>query len=432
MKPIWIPAPGGLRPQYPLLPTHPNFAKGASTVGVCMMQRGAARPEKFPDFSSSHPHTDGLHDGSSHKNLVGQVAQDVAEAVESQSDLHVKTSAVPRLRPHVVPPRSPAQIAAENDRRQEALLKVAQSKSKGCPTVSCSDTPTPLAPAPPGARDACPQVAPDVITLESEGQTVTTPAPGDSPTLLLGSSSPRDETSKLCSAPQSVSSATLPMPSRAPKPPSTRSTHAPNRTPHANGCFGKEGAPIRDILHGNFDNMPQFCFAEFKRHLTSLIECEEDRDAPAMTGMLAPSMLISPAWREGAGKATELILKRKLERAKEGDKLELTLGQLQYSQESIRGFFCDGRPISKMLSELHDGEKTVSDIPVISAVVHAGRAYTLDNRRLWTFKHCGLSSDVRIPVVAGRKDGKFFRKYTTPTFGASLRRRSDDGFFPLS
>lgn len=140
------------------------------------------------------------------------------------------------------------------------------------------------------------------------------------------------------------------------------------------------------------------------------------------------AVLISPAWREGAVAAAELAMRRRLQAAKDGDKLELMLQQVHYSQESIRGFFRDGRPVSQMLRELRAGEKAVADIPKISAVLWNGTIYSADNRRLWTFKHCGMPHDTRIPVVVGAADGKFLKKLTSPSAGRTVRRRGDQGF----
>jgi len=140
------------------------------------------------------------------------------------------------------------------------------------------------------------------------------------------------------------------------------------------------------------------------------------------------SVLATPAWRDGALSVAELLMRRRLEAAQVGEEVQLTLRQISYSQESIKGVFRDGRTIAQMRHELVEGTKTVNDIPKIAAVVHNGRVYSADNRRLWTFKHCGLPHDVRIPVIASSKNALFHRKLTTPTHGRTVRRRGDTGF----
>jgi len=138
--------------------------------------------------------------------------------------------------------------------------------------------------------------------------------------------------------------------------------------------------------------------------------------------------LISPAWREGSRAAADLLSQRKLEAAKEGDVVELIVRQVRYSQDSIRGIFRDGRPIMQMRRELFEGKKSLASIPTITAVVHDGQVYSTDNRRLWTFKHCGITHDARIPVVVGKLNEKSARKFTTPSKGITIRRRAEHGF----
>lgn len=230
----------------------------------------------------------------------------------------------------------------------------------------------------------------------------------------------------------------------------------------------------RELLAGPLEQIPQFRLNELRTHLQSILDFEEQKPPPAITavwqepsategeeaqeavavgeeagtgwGMAeskaeeetppprgkkrsADGLLISPAWKEGACAAAELMLRRKFERAKEGEQQELYLRQLRYSQDSIKGLFQDGRPVAQMRRELHSGEKAVGDIPTIAAIVHQGHVYTVDNRRLWAFKHCGVPHDMRIPVVKGNvaKSG-FWKKYTTPSEGRAVRRRTEQGF----
>eukprot|EP00930_Biecheleria_cincta_P037337 TRINITY_DN25608_c0_g1_i1.p1 TRINITY_DN25608_c0_g1~~TRINITY_DN25608_c0_g1_i1.p1 ORF type:complete len:429 (+),score=91.40 TRINITY_DN25608_c0_g1_i1:49-1335(+) len=140
------------------------------------------------------------------------------------------------------------------------------------------------------------------------------------------------------------------------------------------------------------------------------------------------SLILRPAWREGAQAATDLLLRRKLQKAKEGDKVDLMLRQIRYSQDSIMGFFRDKRTVAQMRRELCKGQKLVAQIPKISAVVHDGIVYSQDNRRLWTFKHCGMPENVRIPVLVGRKDDSFAKKLTTPSAGRTICKRGNEGW----
>lgn len=153
----------------------------------------------------------------------------------------------------------------------------------------------------------------------------------------------------------------------------------------------------------------------------SIAPAEDEAD-----GISSRSVLLTPAWRDGALAASELLFKRRLECARPGEELQLTLRQILYSQESIKGTFRDGRTIGQMRRELAMGTKAVTDIPRIHAVMHEGRVYSADNRRLWAFKHSGMPHDSRINVVASWESDLFYRKLTTPTHGRTVRRRGED------
>mmetsp|Transcript_6572 Transcript_6572/g.20121 ORF Transcript_6572/g.20121 Transcript_6572/m.20121 type:complete len:185 (-) Transcript_6572:100-654(-) len=140
------------------------------------------------------------------------------------------------------------------------------------------------------------------------------------------------------------------------------------------------------------------------------------------------AMLLASEWREGALAAAELLMRRKVAKCREGSTAEVMLRQIRYSQESIKGVFMDGRPISVMRQELASGKKSIEDIPPISVVVTNGQVYSADNRRLWTFRHSGMPLDMRVPVAVGNSNAAFVRKMTTPTAGLTIRRRGDEGF----
>jgi len=136
------------------------------------------------------------------------------------------------------------------------------------------------------------------------------------------------------------------------------------------------------------------------------------------------SMILRPACREGALAAAELMLQQKLEKAKDGERVEVMLRQVKYSQDSIMGEFRDRRTVSQMQRELANGEKSVAAIPKISVVIKDGTVYSADNRRLYSFKHCGMPSNSRLQVLAKKEDHAFTRKFTTPSGGRTLAKRA--------
>eukprot|EP00438_Fugacium_kawagutii_P024249 Skav223110 [mRNA] locus=scaffold419:746351:747343:+ [translate_table: standard] len=143
------------------------------------------------------------------------------------------------------------------------------------------------------------------------------------------------------------------------------------------------------------------------------------------------SVVISPAWRHGSLAALRHLRMKKLEKAKTGEFLEMQLGQIQFSQDSIKGAFRNGLKLKKTREQLITGKKddgqnfNLNDIPRIQVVVKDGIAYSADNRRLWTFKHCGMPSNTRIPVQKGSVNDSFFKKFTTFNSGESIARRGD-------
>lgn len=211
----------------------------------------------------------------------------------------------------------------------------------------------------------------------------------------------------------------------------------------------------REALGGDIEKIEKSRLEDLRFHLRSLLDAEAERPPPPITAIYDPdpapeettadaeteasksgrglkrpakAMLLSSAWREGACAAADLIGKRRLEKAQAGDKLELYMRQISFSQDSIRGTFQDGRACSQMRQELQSGAKRMDEIPTISALTYNSQVYSVDNRRLWSFKNCGLHPDAKIQVVAARTNQTFFNKFTTPTGGRTVRRRTEQGF----
>ena len=146
-------------------------------------------------------------------------------------------------------------------------------------------------------------------------------------------------------------------------------------------------------------------------------------EGPRRRRLARGSLILSPACREGAIEAMRFLRLKKLREASEGDKLEVQLGQIRYSQDSIMGTFRDGRKLKETREELESGKIEVEKIPRISVVICDNEVYSADNRRLWTFKHCGMTKNTRVPVIKKRPDKAFFTKLTTFSSGLSIARR---------
>lgn len=157
--------------------------------------------------------------------------------------------------------------------------------------------------------------------------------------------------------------------------------------------------------------------------------------ATATAGRKVRTMLLSPAWRRGSLAALQAMRSKRLEEAGEKEIVELQLGQIRYSQDSIRDQFRDSRHLKVMREQLTKGKDdrgrdfTVNDVPKISVVLRDGVAYSADNRRLWTFRHCGMTRNTRIPVIKKRTDDGFLKKLTTFTQGNSVARRGNKSHY---
>jgi hypothetical protein len=219
----------------------------------------------------------------------------------------------------------------------------------------------------------------------------------------------------------------------------------------ANGGY-KPDVTARELVSGSIETIPQNRLEDLRGHLRLLLEAESERPPTPITASYEPisaeaeawnstsdedkrgkkrpakAMLLSSAWRDGATAAADLQAKRKLEKAQVGEKTELYLRQLSYSQDSIKGQFQDGRTVSQLRKELQSGEKKIEDVPTIMALVHQGQVFSVDNRRLWSFKNAGLHPDAKIPVISARTNQSFYTKFTTPTSGRTVRRRTEQGF----
>jgi len=144
------------------------------------------------------------------------------------------------------------------------------------------------------------------------------------------------------------------------------------------------------------------------------------------------SVILTPAWRQGSLCALQHLRLKHFEEAGQNNVVELQLGQIKYSQDSIKGQFRDQRTLKTTRQQLESGRgengkpMTLNDIPKISVVCRDGVAYSSDNRRLWTFKHCGLPPNTRIPVIKKTStDHNFLKKWTTFNSGESIARRGD-------
>lgn len=154
---------------------------------------------------------------------------------------------------------------------------------------------------------------------------------------------------------------------------------------------------------------------------------KEEQQVPLRSGPRGRSgcAILSPAGRRGAIEALRAMRLKELKKASQGQKLEIQLGQIRYSQDSIMGVFKEGRKLKETRLGLESGQLSLNKIPAISVVLSDGEVVSADNRRLWTFKHCGMPNNTRIPVIKKRPDDLFNKKLTTFSQGLSIARRNN-------
>jgi len=96
---------------------------------------------------------------------------------------------------------------------------------------------------------------------------------------------------------------------------------------------------------------------------------------------------------------------------------------VRYTHDNIKGTFQDGKSVDQTISDLKSGAIQSSDIPQISVVNQNGNLYSLDNRRLYSFKEAGINKVNA--VLKDLKNSKVWKEYlskkTTKNDGTSIK-----------
>ncbi|KAK3576013.1 hypothetical protein CHS0354_014855 [Potamilus streckersoni] len=105
---------------------------------------------------------------------------------------------------------------------------------------------------------------------------------------------------------------------------------------------------------------------------------------------------------------------------------ELRPSEIRYSQSTISTVFdrrCQHprKPIEDTLENICEGRQTIDSIPSITVCQHNGQWYTIDNRRLWVFKHPeALGKCTTIKVKQTERSNVPNKKFTTSNEGISV------------
>lgn len=95
--------------------------------------------------------------------------------------------------------------------------------------------------------------------------------------------------------------------------------------------------------------------------------------------------------------------------------------QVAFTQDSISANFKDGRSVEQLIQDLRTGAVTASDVPPIRLAELNGKLYTLDNRRLYTFREA--RQQVRYRMATESEMRELQTKFSTNNDGQSVRVR---------
>lgn len=106
--------------------------------------------------------------------------------------------------------------------------------------------------------------------------------------------------------------------------------------------------------------------------------------------------------------------------------MKLKPSEIRYSQHKINGRFqrryhLPNPYIGDLVDSIVEGKTKISDITMITVVLHEGNYYTVDNRRLWVFKQVeakGYCSEIEVILSYERLLGN--PKFSTITEGETI------------
>ena len=94
---------------------------------------------------------------------------------------------------------------------------------------------------------------------------------------------------------------------------------------------------------------------------------------------------------------------------------------VNFSQSSIKGSFSNGGSVDELAQGLKNGSVDPSSIPPIRLLEKDGQLFTLDNRRLETFRRAGV--DIPYKMATSQEIASQGWKFTTRNGGKSIRVR---------
>ncbi|CAE8602452.1 unnamed protein product [Polarella glacialis] len=139
---------------------------------------------------------------------------------------------------------------------------------------------------------------------------------------------------------------------------------------------------------------------------------------PALTGTSPQASNCSTAEGLNGG---AVCLAELHEAPPKGTRLVVRPSDVRWTHGCLQRLFTCGRSLASVAGQLQRREIPAAQLPTISLVLHEGKWYSRNNRRLWCFKASGLAA---IEAVVSSVDNHFLRGLNTSTDGWSV------DFFP--
>ena len=89
-----------------------------------------------------------------------------------------------------------------------------------------------------------------------------------------------------------------------------------------------------------------------------------------------------------------------------GSTLWVHPAELRWTHDTLQRLFTCGTPLTRVATQLRQGDIQPSDLPMMSIVRHEEKWYSRNNRRLWCFKEAGVDT---VEVLVSSVDAAFLR-----------------------
>merc|ERR1712232_1309223 len=100
-----------------------------------------------------------------------------------------------------------------------------------------------------------------------------------------------------------------------------------------------------------------------------------------------------------------------------GTHLMVNPTEIRWTHGTIQRLFTCGRSLASVAQQLRSGKVLAAELPMISIVLHEGKWYSRNNRRLWCFKEAHV---LAVTAIVSSSDRHFMQGLNTSTDGWSV------------